>query len=370
MSDASANARRHRFFQLKEPGASDRILMLDTQELTIGRSNDSDLKAKYADVSRRHAVIKREGQMFSVQNLSTSSATLVNGKAAQAHALKHQDVIRIGELEITFFESADNPATLGARLEYASQFKDFAPGGVQSSNPEATILGVAHSEGDTGRGEFEVGRAGDFGYGLDALDEASSEPRNLDLELDGFGLHDVLEPVEMTPEALAPRAKPAAQKPLVAQQPPAAAQKSATPAEAWTLDDLGSAPKASRSGSAATASLSGSAATAPRLDSAAKASRSSSAATAPRLDSAATAPRSGSAATASLSGSAATAPRSGSAAMTPRLDGAERASESTLSLNLEIEGLTPDLQNIVGSLIGKVISLPSLKIRLKGKDLG
>jgi hypothetical protein len=51
-------------------------------------------------------------------------------------------------------------------------------------------------------------------------------------------------------------------------------------------------------------------------------------------------------------------------------DSAPRGSASTLSLTLEIEGLTPDLQKTVGSLIGKVISLPSLKIRLKGKDLG
>lgn len=304
MSDASANTRRHRYFKLKEPGASDRILILDTQELTIGRANESDLKAKYADVSRRHAVIKREGQAFSVQNMSTSSKTSVNGNAAQTHTLKDQDVIRIGELEITFVESAANPATVGPRLEYASQLKDFAPGAMQGSNPEATILGVAHAEKENETQGFAVGRAGDFGYGLGALDEQSSEPRDLDLELDGFGLHESPEPVVMTPEALAPSAKPAPKQPParekslaekhralempVAAKPPPIAKKAATPTDAWTLDDSDSEPN---------------------------------------------------------------------------------PSASTLSLNLEIEGLTPDLRKAVGSLIGKIISLPSLKIRLKGSDL-
>ncbi len=42
----------------------------------------------------------------------------------------------------------------------------------------------------------------------------------------------------------------------------------------------------------------------------------------------------------------------------------------TLSLNLEIEGLNDELQKVVGALLGKVLSLPPLRIRIKGDDLG
>jgi pSer/pThr/pTyr-binding forkhead associated (FHA) protein len=87
MSEEAAKSRRHVYFMVKEPDAPDRILILDTQELTIGRSNESDLQAKYAEVSRRHAVLKRDGQKYSVQNLSTSSGTIVNGAAVQHHPL-------------------------------------------------------------------------------------------------------------------------------------------------------------------------------------------------------------------------------------------------------------------------------------------
>jgi len=324
MSEKAAKSRRHVYFMVKEPGAPDRILILDTQELTIGRSNESDLQAKYEEVSRRQAVIKRDGQKYLVQNMSASSSTIVNGSQIQQHTLSNGDAIRISELEITFVESTENPATVGPKLEHASQLKDFAPGRIQGDNPEATTLGPAPAEEESDGGDFEVNPAGDFGYGLDGSSEESPEPRNLDLELDDFGLHETTEPVEMPLEALSHTAKsvpqkppvvkagppaaqtkpPAAQtkppvaktkppvaktKPTVAKtRPPVARAKRKAPDEAWTLDEEGSAPK---------------------------------------------------------------------------------ASASTLSLTLEIEGLTPDLQKTVGSLIGKVISLPSLKIRLKGKDL-
>ena len=283
MSETVAKPRRHVYFMVKEPGVPDRILILDTQELTIGRSNDSDLQAKYAEVSRRQAVIKRDGQKYLLQNMSTSSRTIVNGNSVQQHTLSNGDAIRISQLEITFVESTENPATAGPKLEYASQLKDFAPGRIQGDNPEATTLGADPAEEESGAGEFTVRPAGDFGYGLDGSSEESSEPRDLDRDLDEFGLHEPLEPIELTPEALAPTAK------SVPKTRPMAGAKPVKADEAWTLDEG---------------------------------------------------------------------------------DSGSKVSASTLSLTLEIEGLTPDLLKTVGMLIGKVISLPSLKIRLKGRDLG
>jgi pSer/pThr/pTyr-binding forkhead associated (FHA) protein len=283
MANAAAKSRQQFYFLVKEPGAPDRILILDTTELTIGRSNQSDLQAKYAEVSRRHALLRRDGQKYSVQNLSTSSSTTVNGSAVKLHTLNDRDVIRISELELTFVASTENPATVGPKLEYSSQLKDFAVAGVQSENPEATILGAPLSDAADDEAEFEVRPAGEFGYGHAARSEVAAEPRDLDAELDGFGLHDVTEPVEMTPEALAPAARP------VSKKPPAAAEVLETSDGAWTLDEL---------------------------------------------------------------------------------EGDPEASPSTLSLNLEIEGLTPDLRKAIGSLLGKVISLPHLKIRFVKDDLG
>jgi hypothetical protein len=42
----------------------------------------------------------------------------------------------------------------------------------------------------------------------------------------------------------------------------------------------------------------------------------------------------------------------------------------TLSLHLEIDGLTDELRTVFGSLLGKDLSLPPLRIRIKADDLG
>jgi pSer/pThr/pTyr-binding forkhead associated (FHA) protein len=55
MSDAPASSRLHTYFVVKEPDVPDRILVFDTQEISIGRAKESDLQAKYPEVSRRHA---------------------------------------------------------------------------------------------------------------------------------------------------------------------------------------------------------------------------------------------------------------------------------------------------------------------------
>jgi hypothetical protein len=291
MSDAPASSRTYTYFVVKEPGVPDRILVFDTQEVSIGRATESDVQAKYPEVSRRHAMLSRDGKKSLVHNLSTSGQTLVNGSAVQSHTLCNRDVIRIAEIEFTFFECQDNPASLGLKLQYASQLKEFGPAGMQGGNAEATILGIADAgeEDELGAGSFEVRPPGDFD--LHGLEEATAAPRDLDAELDGFGLDD-LDPPDQTAPPLSPGPLSAADSeppPVLPNPTPVAATGSGARAEIFTLEEADAIP--------------------------AKAAQS-------------------------------------------------------LSLNLEIEGLTEELQTVVGTLLGKVLSLPPLRIRIKGDDLG
>jgi hypothetical protein len=48
---------------------------------------------------------------------------------------------------------------------------------------------------------------------------------------------------------------------------------------------------------------------------------------------------------------------------------AARAAGQRVSLQLEIEGLSGELQRSLEALLGKVIELPPLRIRVKGDDL-
>jgi len=187
----SVSNRIHTFFVVKEPGAPERVLVWDTQDLTVGRASGNDLRVELADVSRRHARFARVEGGCVVANLSSSNATCVNGREVRTQTLKSRDVVRIGDLELHFFQAAKNPAALGRPVQYASQLKSFGlPGG--GGDAGATVLGlVQEAEGDD---DFPVAPASEFEYDLQAMDERRSVPRNLDPELEEPKLSDVTAP--------------------------------------------------------------------------------------------------------------------------------------------------------------------------------
>lgn len=52
----------------------------------------------------------------------------------------------------------------------------------------------------------------------------------------------------------------------------------------------------------------------------------------------------------------------------PGAPGIPKSEPGTLSLHLELEGLTPDLRRTLEGLFGKVIELPALRVRIKDDD--
>jgi hypothetical protein len=50
-------------------------------------------------------------------------------------------------------------------------------------------------------------------------------------------------------------------------------------------------------------------------------------------------------------------------------DAAAGAAPDSLSLHLELQGLSPDLARQLQALFGKVIELPAMRIRIKGDDI-
>ncbi len=157
---------------------------------------------------------------------------------------------------------------------------------MDAANAEATILGIADTGNDDPAGkDFEVRPAGDFD--LHGLEAEVTAPRNLDAELEGFGLDDLQLPGQAEP-SVAPDAPDSAPLPP-AEPTPAAAASAAPSEEVWTLNES---------------------------------------------------------------------------------DAVSEKTAPTLSLQLEIEGLSGELRSVVGSLLGKVVSLPPLRIRIKGDDLG
>src|SRR5262249_13067262 len=155
--------RSHAILKIKAAGRT-RLVVFDTQDLTLGRDPKNDIAVDDPEMSRRHAVFKRSREGTVVEDMGTSNGTAVNGQASARAPLKHGDVVRIGQVEITYAETTRAPSSLGPSVEYASQIKSFGtPMARVQGGGEATILGLADAPASTDD-EFQVGPAGEFDF--------------------------------------------------------------------------------------------------------------------------------------------------------------------------------------------------------------
>lgn len=81
-----------------------RQIELESPQITVGRSDQSDIVLQGTQVSRAHALLSSDHGVFSVRDLESSNGTFVNGLKVQRQKLRHQDVIRIGDYELRFLE--------------------------------------------------------------------------------------------------------------------------------------------------------------------------------------------------------------------------------------------------------------------------
>jgi len=220
-----AAERMHTFLMLKRGGKPERIIVWDTIDITVGRAPENDLVLDEPEMSRNHARFCKGDAGPTIQNLSMSNPTLVNGASVTAQPLKNKDVISIAEIEFVFCHVPQNPATLKLPLEYASQLKNFGPK-IAAGDGEATILGLMDEVGGSDD-EFVVRPAADFEHDLHGIPQPPPpRTRNLDLELADDGLGDL----DLPPRAAAP--KPAAPRAAAPAQP-AAGRAAAPGVDAW-----------------------------------------------------------------------------------------------------------------------------------------
>jgi predicted component of type VI protein secretion system len=241
MSAVTNRERVHTYLLVKGAGPADRVIVWDTQDVSVGRSPENDLSVDDAALSRRHAEFYRADGGYAVKDLGTSNGTTVNNETIRTRVLQNKDVVRLGEVEITFVQIAKNPAAVGKRVEFASQLKNFGGAAGQAKDGESTMLGLVQTletEGD--EEDFVVGKMNDFGDDLAASKETPRRPapRDLDLELGGLG-DDVLAPPAVAPRPIPVAARAPVAKPTARLAPP--------PSPDWALDDVpesSPAPKA------------------------------------------------------------------------------------------------------------------------------
>jgi len=88
----------------------DTVISMNEGPVLIGRQAGATLKIGSASVSRRHAIIEKEGEHFIIADLGSRNGTFVNDVPVKRRELQHGDRVRIGDSQFFFlFEEGDEP---------------------------------------------------------------------------------------------------------------------------------------------------------------------------------------------------------------------------------------------------------------------
>jgi len=100
----------------------EQAIVWDTLDIRAGRRKTMDLVIADPEVSREHAIFRRDGDRASVEDLNTGIGTLVNGERITQRELQPGDVVTIGSMQIRYgrTEKAVRP---GANVRFASELK-------------------------------------------------------------------------------------------------------------------------------------------------------------------------------------------------------------------------------------------------------
>jgi hypothetical protein len=97
---------------IKKPGASfpDRI--------TIGRTSNNDVVIADTSISRLHAYVRRDGSQWVVADAGSKNGSWLRGaplEPRRERPLPSRALVRLGEVEVTFYAAADLYDALGGR---------------------------------------------------------------------------------------------------------------------------------------------------------------------------------------------------------------------------------------------------------------
>jgi hypothetical protein len=70
----------------------------------IGRSPDCDVFLDDVTVSRKHALLVREGRRFRIEDQGSLNGTFVNRKRIESSPIENGDELQIGKYRLTFLE--------------------------------------------------------------------------------------------------------------------------------------------------------------------------------------------------------------------------------------------------------------------------
>lgn len=88
-------------------GAVIREYPIDRDSISIGRKHGNDIQLNDLTVSGRHALIVTMGEHVYVDDLGSTNGTLLNGSRITKTLLKQNDVIQVGNYQLTYFDDEE-----------------------------------------------------------------------------------------------------------------------------------------------------------------------------------------------------------------------------------------------------------------------
>ncbi len=84
-------------------------LLMEQDKLVIGRRAECDISIKDPAVSGNHAEIEFVGNGYILRDLGSTNGVHVRGRQIKEHALKHEDLITIGEHQLRILMTDNKP---------------------------------------------------------------------------------------------------------------------------------------------------------------------------------------------------------------------------------------------------------------------
>ena len=109
--------------QSSEAGGQATEHVLDDAVITLGRDKTCQVVLAQQAVSRTHARITQEGNLFFLEDLGSAYGTQINGKPlpkGEKRLLRNGDVIVIAQFDVRFDKVADLPPTWSRRRRPSS----------------------------------------------------------------------------------------------------------------------------------------------------------------------------------------------------------------------------------------------------------
>ncbi|MDR2677837.1 MAG: FHA domain-containing protein [Zoogloeaceae bacterium] len=114
-------------------------ITLEQGRITIGRKSSNDVQIDNPAISGVHAAVITVFPDSFLEDLDSTNGTLINGRSAKRHILKHNDVIEIGKYRLKYLNEVPEPVAKQEPLTQ-SQISEFIPAPtetlIQSMNME------------------------------------------------------------------------------------------------------------------------------------------------------------------------------------------------------------------------------------------